>query len=143
MDNNKKIIASLYKSKALPRVTGSNPQILIAARELRKKETTAEKLLWSCLRNRKLNGIKFKRQHPMGRFVADFYCHNAGLIIELDGAIHLEKDQADRDKIRTEVINSLGISVLRFDNSQIRNNLANCLATIYEYASMLIKRESS
>jgi len=82
--------------EVLPRIKSLNPQILIAARQLRQQQTPAEQILWSCLRNRRLGGIKFKRQHPLGRFVADFYCHEAGLVIELDGAIHLERDQAER-----------------------------------------------
>ncbi len=71
--------------------------------------------------------------------MADFYCHEAGLVIELDGAIHLERDQAERDKIRTEIINSLGISVLRFNNTQIKNNLEKCLDSILGHVKFLIE----
>lgn len=129
-------------NKIAPRANSIDPRILLAARELRKKQTSSEQLLWFCLRNRKLNGIKFKRQHPLGRFVADFYCHEAGLVIELDGAAHMEADQDERDKIRTEIINILGINVLCFNNSQIGNNLDKCLKTIYEHTRSLIDSSS-
>jgi very-short-patch-repair endonuclease len=126
------------RGEVLPRARSLDPRILTAARELRKKQTTSEQILWTCLRNRRLGGLKFKRQHPICKFVADFYCHEAGLVIELDGAVHLERDQAERDKIRTEIINNLGISVLRFNNSQIKNELEKCLNSILGHARSLI-----
>jgi len=76
--------------------------IIDLARELRKTETSAEKLLWEMLRDRKLLGLKFRRQHPIGRYIADFFCHEIGLVIELDGAIHENMDQKEYDAIRDE-----------------------------------------
>lgn len=66
----------------------AKPDIFSKAKELRKSMTIAEKILWKHLRNNKLNGLKFRRQHPLDIFIADFYCHPKRLIIELDGGIH-------------------------------------------------------
>ena len=68
---------------------GASPEIHKFARELRRNLTEAEKILWQELRNRKLGGFKFRRQHPINKFVADFYCHEVKLIVELDGSQHL------------------------------------------------------
>lgn len=94
-------------------------------RELRQRQTPAEKILWDNLRNRKLFDKKFLRQYPVcvdfvGRsiyYIPDFYCHHAKLVIEADGPIHLLK--ADYDKNRDEVLKALGLTILRFTNDQI------------------------
>ncbi|MEM6502215.1 MAG: endonuclease domain-containing protein [Cyanobacteria bacterium P01_C01_bin.89] len=65
------------------------PALLEKARQLRQESTSAEEILWSCLRNRQLNGMKFRRQHNLGQFIVDFYCHEARLVIEVDGLVHL------------------------------------------------------
>ena len=75
-------------------------------------------MLWEHLRNRKLNGLKFRRQHPLNNFVADFYCHEAKLAIELDGEVHDIEEQKDYDNGRTYELNELGITVIRFTNQQ-------------------------
>jgi very-short-patch-repair endonuclease len=104
----------------------SVPSITELCRELRRRETPAEKILWSYLRNRKVDGFKFLRQYPvcvmnlLGRrlyYIPDFYCHKAKLVIEADGPIHLLKK--DYDKNRDEVLAALGLTILRFDNQQI------------------------
>ena len=76
-----------------------NPFIL--AKDLRKKQTEAEVLLWSKLKSRKCGGYKFRRQHPIRQYIADFYCHEQRLVIEVDGKIHLSKDQREKDLNRT------------------------------------------
>ena len=70
------------------------------ARQLRKDQTTAEQLLWACLRDRRIAGAKFRRQHPLGRYIADFYCHEANLVIELEGSHNKEGR-----KIGSDVLN--------------------------------------
>lgn len=89
------------------------------AKALRKRSTPAEKLFWRFVRNRKMFDLKFRRQHPLKYFVADFYCHEILLVIELDGSIHnlpeIKKSDAEREKIITE----LGITVLRFSNDDV------------------------
>ena len=97
-------------------------------RRLRADQTESEELLWQKLRNRKFNNLKFLRQHPIKfhmdnkiyYFIADFYCHEQKLVVELDGEIH--KKQKDYDKLRTIMLNDMGIKVVRFGNKQIFNN---------------------
>jgi very-short-patch-repair endonuclease len=100
------------------------------AKSMRSTPTTAEAILWSCLRNRKLGEFKFRRQHPIAEFVADFYCPEKKLVVELDGSIHREKEQADNDRERTEVFEKMGIRVIRFTNLMIKNNLEKVFQTI-------------
>lgn len=88
------------------------------AKELRGRETKAEKILWSFLSNRKLN-VKFRRQHPISQFIVDFYCHELKLIIEADGEIHLRKEQQEYDEMRDEHLKNFGLHLIRFNNSQI------------------------
>ena len=95
------------------------PALLARARELRQDATDAEKLLWQLLRNRQLDGWKFRRQHPIGKYILDFYCHEARLAIELDGSQHAETEQAEYDRQRTESLEAEGIRVLRFWNNEV------------------------
>ena len=89
------------------------------AKNLRRDSTPAEKQLWKMIRGRELKGFKFRRQHPLLYFVADYYCHQALLVIELDGDIHELPDVKQYDKQREEKIKELGITVLRFKNSEV------------------------
>lgn len=96
-------------------------------RYLRKTQTQAEKILWQELRNNK-TGIKFRRQYPVGNYVLDFYAPKIGLGIELDGSIH--KENKEYDKERTKYLNFQDIKVIRFWNYEIKNNLENVLKKI-------------
>lgn len=98
-------------------------------RDLRKNSTKAEKLLWEALRNNSL-GFKFRRQYPADKFILDFYCYELKLAIELDGSVHTDKFQKDYDKIRTEKLKELGITVIRFWNNEIEKDLKNVLEKI-------------
>jgi very-short-patch-repair endonuclease len=98
------------------------------ARELRQELTPAETLLWHALRGKQLAGFKFRRQHPIDRFITDFYCAACKLIVELDGGIHDE--QQDRDAIRTEALEQRGYRVIRFPNEQVLHHLDQVLAAI-------------
>lgn len=89
------------------------------AAELRKNMTVAEKVLWQQLRNRKVEGLKFRRQHPVDIFILDFYCHEFKLAIEVDGGIHNQMDQKEWDENRTFALNEFGIQILRFSNEDI------------------------
>lgn len=105
-------------------------------RELRKKSTLAEKLLWEEVRNRKYCNKKFYRQYPIfydltGKesfFVADFYCYEEKLIVELDGEIH--QYMLKKDEQRTDILNCLGLRVIRFTNDEIMSNLSDVLITM-------------
>jgi very-short-patch-repair endonuclease len=109
--------------------------IVVAARDLRQKETEAEDILWESLRGKRLNGVKFRRQHPIGRFVLDFFCVQYQLAIELDGAIHDLPEQAANDAERTAFLEEQGIQVLRFRNEDIFDNLPQVLRKIIEITS--------
>jgi very-short-patch-repair endonuclease len=100
------------------------------ARNLRQRETPVEEILWQALRNRRLNNLKFRRQYPLANtaFVADFFCYEAQLVIELDGSIHAF--QTEDDALRQAAIESVGYTVTRFTNEQVRNELESVLVVI-------------
>lgn len=91
------------------------------ARELRKSLTPAEQKLWRYLRNRNLGGYKFRRQQPIGPFIADFYCAEVRLVVEVDGGVHLER--ADYDEARTMWLEEHGYHVIRFGNDEALTRL--------------------
>ena len=103
------------------------------ARELRHRTTEAEQKLWSLLRNRQLKGKKFRRQHAIANYVADFYCNESKLVIELDGNFHTEAETKEYDKSRTNLLNELGITVLRFWNEEVIKDPGKVLEKISEY----------
>jgi very-short-patch-repair endonuclease len=98
------------------------------ARMLRKQPTKAEEILWRSLRGSRFHGAKFRRQVPFDRFVVDFYCHAAKLVVELDGKQH--EWSADYDAGRTKVLESRGVSVIRFANVEVENDVDSVLARI-------------
>ncbi len=89
----------------------------VRARQLRAESQPGEHRLWAALRGRALGGFKFRRQHPINRFVADFACVEARVVVELDGSHHA--DQQEADEARTEVLRSCGWLVMRFDNAAL------------------------
>jgi len=115
---------------------GANGQLFKNARELRISSTEAEKLLWENLRNRRLNGLKFRRQHPISQFVADFYCNDRQLVVELDGDIHNEKEVNEYDKGRTFELEKLGLMVIRFRNEEVLSNVSEVLRKILEATAL-------
>ncbi|MBN7817533.1 endonuclease domain-containing protein [Algoriphagus pacificus] len=94
----------------------ASPEIFKRAKELRTKLTPSESILWERLRAKRLNNLHFRSQHPISKYILDFYCHQYQLGIELDGEVHDNFDQKERDKARQEDLNALGILVLRFKN---------------------------
>jgi len=100
------------------------------ARKLRENQTDVESKLWSRLRDRQFNGVKFRRQHPIGAFVVDFCCVERGLVVELDGGQHAER--SDVDERRTRVLERFGYRVLRFWDNEVISNLDGMLETISE-----------
>jgi very-short-patch-repair endonuclease len=97
------------------------------AKQLRLNMTEAEKVLWEELRKNKLEEYKFRRQHPLHNYIADFYCHALKLIIEVDGDYHLTKEQKINDQERTELLKLNGIDVIRFNNKEILEELDKVL----------------
>jgi very-short-patch-repair endonuclease len=108
------------------------------ARRLRRSSTDAEQKLWSRLRNGRLRGLKFRRQMPIGTFVADFACIEARIVIEVDGGHHVESAEADR--LRSQEIEAAGYLVMRFWNDEV---LANIDAVMAEIDGVVAARCSS
>ena len=106
-----------------------HPAILGHARQLRRPQTAAEGILWSRLRAGQLAGLKFRRQHPIGNFIVDFYCASCRLVIELDGDTHV--DQIEYDAERTKWLNDQGYRLLRIANEDIQSNLEGVIVGIF------------
>ena len=100
------------------------------SRRLRRTPTDAEALLWRRLRSSQAGGYKFRRQHAIGRYVLDFFCHDAGVAIEVDGSQHAEDNH--RDEIRTRYLQTLGIRVIRFTNLEVLTETDAVLDAIFE-----------
>ncbi|MCX2574801.1 endonuclease domain-containing protein [Pedobacter sandarakinus] len=112
---------------------GANAKLFEFSKVLRKTQTDAENLIWQSLRNRKVLGFKFRRQHPLDKYIADFYCYEAKLVIEIDGGIHDQNENAEHDKNRTYELEELGITIIRFTNEMVNSNLDKVLSTIKSY----------
>jgi len=108
---------------------GASSIIFKRAERLRDRMTEAECLLWEELRNKKFP-VKFRRQHPLGKYIADFYCHKLKLVIELDGNIHLKPEVKSYDQMREIEIKSLGLTVIRFKNDEVIYNMEVVLSKI-------------
>jgi very-short-patch-repair endonuclease len=100
------------------------------ARDLRKNQTPAEQTLWEALRDRRLAGYKFRRQRGIGRYITDFYCDSAKLIVELDGAVHDLSEQHEYDQLRQKELETLGYTIIRFGNERVIDSLNTVLAEI-------------
>ncbi|MFH0851938.1 MAG: DUF559 domain-containing protein, partial [Candidatus Peregrinibacteria bacterium] len=100
------------------------------ARDLRREPTKAEELLWNALRRHQIVGTYFRRQHPIGTFILDFYCAEVRLGIEIDGSIHHRQDVQEYDAYREEELRERGIELLRFSNNEILNDIDVVLQTI-------------
>ena len=106
--------------KSTKNINHKTPEHLLKfARDLRRAQTDAERLIWYLIRNRRIFNAKFRRQHPIGKYIIDFYCHEHKLAIELDGSQHFETLVQVKDLERSEYLYNLGISILRFDNFQV------------------------
>ncbi len=129
---------SLTNNKALREIAK------VRCRELRKNSTNAERIFWEQVRNRKFMGLKINRQFPIfhdlkGKetfFIADFYCHEKKLVIEIDGKIH--ENQKEQDKERTQILNLLGYKVIRFKNDEIEQNITEVLEELKQYINLQI-----
>ncbi len=111
--------------------------IVQLAREQRLKLTQSEQLLWLRLRNKQLHGYRFRCQHPIYRYILDFYCHKAMVAIEIDGDIH--QYQKSYDKYRDDFLASIGIITLRFSDKEVLNNTDNVISQIGE---ILLKQQN-
>jgi len=125
-------------SVEFPMYFGAKPAIFKLAKELRENETEAEKLLWTRINKNQISGLKFRRQHPINRFIADFYCVKINLVIEIDGSIHELQDHQNHDQGRTEVFNDFGVKVIRFTNEQILGEIDSTINQIKETCDKLL-----
>ena len=111
----------------MPRATQGQASHLDLKRRLRSNMTGPEARLWSRLRARQLQGLKFRRQHGIGPYIVDFYCPEQSLVIEVDGDSHADADQVVKDKQRETYLQSLGLRVIRYINDDIVKNLDGVL----------------
>jgi very-short-patch-repair endonuclease len=118
-----------YLGKSIDRgfYYGSRREILNRARSLRNAMTPIENILWNHIRKKRLSGIIFRRQHPIGQFIVDFYCHEAKLVIEIDGSIHDSDENKEHDENRTYELEKSGFKVIRFKNEEITDNIDEVL----------------
>jgi len=112
---------------------GATPDVFLKARILRNNMTQTELLLWEEIKGNKLLGYKFRRQHPIASFIADFYCHKLNLIIEIDGEYHNIESQIKLDDERTEILEFQGVEVLRFTNNEVLKNMPEVLEKIKSF----------
>ena len=110
----------------------AKPDIFDKAKGLRAEMTEAEIKLWYKLRKNQLLGYKFRRQHPIFLFIVDFYCHKAKLVVEVDGKVHEDPDQQEYDEQRTYELEHLGLTVIRFSNEEVLNNIDHVIQQIQE-----------
>jgi very-short-patch-repair endonuclease len=110
-----------------------DPKLKLPSRQLRNKSTEAEILLWSKIRLRQLKDLLFYRQKPLGGYIVDFYCPKAKLVLEVDGAQHFEKDAMEYDRVRDELLKNMGLTVLRFTNVDVLDNIDGVVEVIEKH----------
>jgi very-short-patch-repair endonuclease len=115
-------MVNLGKSIERQMYYGAKPYLFRLALNMRKNPTDAEKVMWKQLKKLRKEGYIFRRQHPVDIFIADFYCHNLKLIIEVDGEIHFNSVAQEHDDGRTGELERFGIKIIRFTNEQIIKN---------------------
>jgi len=103
--------------------------------------TLPEKIIWDELKNRRIFKFKFRRQHPIDIFIADFYCHEIKLAIEIDGEIHLDEDVKEYDDGRTHDIEKLGVTILRFTNNEVINQRSKVISDIKNAIAEIISQK--
>ena len=114
--------------------------IVQVSKELRQNQTNAEKIIWDKIRGSRLKGYKFRRQYAIGRYIADFYCCEARLVIELDGRIHNQTEIKEYDQIRQNEIEGRNITIIRFSNEEVYKEIESVLTKV---ASILAPLPSS
>jgi very-short-patch-repair endonuclease len=115
----------------------TTPKIFNNARRLRENMTNCELLLWEKLKGKQICGLRFRRQHPIDIFIADFYCHEAKLVVEIDGEIHLENEEYDYG--RTAELEKYDIKVIRFSNSEVENDIEKVVEEIKSTVIKILK----
>jgi very-short-patch-repair endonuclease len=109
-----------------------NKNLKNCSRDLRQNMTDAERRLWSAIRMKQLNGYRFYRQKVIRNFIVDFYCHEAHIVLEVDGGQHYTEEGQEKDKRRDRHLNNLGIKVLRFSDTDVLTNISGVVENILE-----------
>jgi very-short-patch-repair endonuclease len=104
------------------------------AKEMRRAPTAAEAMLWRELRANRFLGLRFRRQQVIDGFIVDFYCHAAGVVIELDGAVHEERQEYDAE--RDQILGARGLTILRFKNEDVRDHFPDVMRKIAEACAL-------
>ena len=120
---------------------GAKPEIFEKAKLLRLNMTSSEKILWTKLNNNQILGLRFKSQHPINQFIADFYCHSIQLVIEIDGEIHNSVKNIEYDSGREFEMKKFGITTLRFTNDKVIEHLDKVISEITDTCNRLMNSE--
>jgi very-short-patch-repair endonuclease len=118
---------------AMPMYYGAKPKLFEFARRMRHASTEAERLMWWILTSDEFKQHKFRRQHPIANFIADFYSHRLILVVEVDGGYHLDTAQKEFDDFRDEDMGQLGIPVLRFTNDDVKHRSGMVISKLRNY----------
>ncbi len=118
---------------------GAAPILFEFAKKLRNNQTEAEQYLWNYLKGNQILNVRFKRQHPVLYFVADFYCHKAKLVVEIDGGYHRLPKQYEYDICRDSELSRLGLEVLRFTNREVFQETEKVLEIITDKVKLRIE----
>ena len=121
---------SVDESESRPQIAVIPGYIYELCRRLRQTGTDTEGLLWEALRKRRLAGHRFRRQHPLGRYIADFYCAEARLVVEVDGLPHQDLGQVEYDALRDHELGNRGLRVLRIPAGAVEKDIEGTLASI-------------
>jgi len=123
-------MASVRKSLGIVQGQAVSDEKKAFSRYLRKNQTPAEEMLWSHLRGKKCNGLKFRRQQVIDGFIVDFFCNSQKLVIEIDGSVHDSIEHKMLDEERTKVLEAHNLKVIRFTNAEVLENIEEVLETI-------------
>jgi very-short-patch-repair endonuclease len=115
----------------------AKPDIMEVARILRKNMNNYEKLIWEKLKGKQVCGLRFRRQHPINIFIADFYCHEVRLVVEIDGEIHDQQEEYDDG--RSAEMERFGIKVIRFTNDEVKKSIEKVINKIEKVVNERIK----
>jgi len=116
----------------MPMYYGAKPKLFGFASRMRKSPTDAEAIMWRLLTSADFQEYKFRRQHPIFRFIADFYSHSLLLVVEIDGGYHTAIEQKELDAFRDEDMNHLGITVVRFTNDEVVNHPQTIMKRLHD-----------
>lgn len=120
-----------------------DPQLLIFAKSMRHSSTNAEQLMWQLLRAKRFMNLKFRRQHVIASYIVDFYCHEIGLVVELDGGQHGTNDVIEYDAERTQFLETLGLTVVRYWNHDVLGRTDVVLGDLWNVCTELKTKSTS